>query len=134
MERYPYGWEDFSKNTHFFVGIGNRVRFWQHGWCGDQPLQLAFPGLYGIATDRKASVESSLTRLGARERSWDVLFIWDLNDWELNTGEDFLRILRSKIPSTDIGDWMRWKLKPDGDFDIRLFYNKLRGSSSVVFF
>ena len=26
-----------------------------------------------------------------------------------------------------------WKLKPNGDFDIRSFYNKLRGSPSVVF-
>ena len=81
------------------------MRFWQDGWCGDQPLQLAFPGLYGIAIDRQASVESSLTRLGVGERkSWDVQFIWDLNDWELVTGDDFLRILGSNIPSTDIGD------------------------------
>ena len=62
------GWEDFSKNTQFVVGMGNRVRFWQDGWCGDQPLQLAFPGLYGIATDREASVESSLfiDKIGVR--------------------------------------------------------------------
>ena len=110
------------------------MRFWQDGWCGDQPLQLAFPGLYGIAIDRQASVESSLTRLGAGERkSWDVQFIWDLNDWELVTGDDFLRILGSNIPSTDIGDQMRWKLEPNGDFDIHSFFNKLRGSSSIVF-
>ena len=65
------GWEDFSKNCQFVVGLGNRIRFWQHSWYGDQPLQLAFPRLYGIAIDREASVESSLTRLGAGERrSW----------------------------------------------------------------
>ena len=52
------------------------MRFWQDGWCGDQPFQLAFPRLYGIATNREASVESSLTRLGTEERrSWDVRFI-----------------------------------------------------------
>ena len=28
---------------------------------------------------------------------------------------------------------MRWKLKPNGDFDIRSYYNKLRDSPSVVF-
>jgi len=28
---------------------------------------------------------------------------------------------------------MRWKLERKGDFDIRLFYNKLRGSFSIIF-
>ena len=36
------GWEDFRKNTQLFVGLENRMRFWHDGWCGDQPLQLAF--------------------------------------------------------------------------------------------
>ena len=58
------GWEDFRKNTQFVVGMGNRVRFWQDGSCGDQPFQLAYLRLYGIARDKEASVESFLTRLG----------------------------------------------------------------------
>ena len=37
------------------------------------------------------------------------------------------------IPLMDIGDRMRWKLKPNEDFDIRSFYIKLRDSPSVVF-
>ena len=41
-----------------------------------------------------------------KKRSWDVHFIRDLNDWELDTGEDFLCILVSNIPSTNIGDRM----------------------------
>ena len=56
------GWEDFSKNCQFVVGLGNRVRFWQDGWYGDQPFQLAFPTLYGIAIDKEVSVEASLLR------------------------------------------------------------------------
>ena len=36
------GWETFSKNTRFEIRVGNRVKFWQDWWCGDQPLQLAF--------------------------------------------------------------------------------------------
>ena len=36
-------------------------------------------------------------------------------------------------PHMDVGDRMRWKLKPNGVFDIRSFYNKLRDSPSTVF-
>ena len=55
-------WEDFSKNCQFVVRLGNRVRYWQDGWYGNQPFQLAFPRLYGIALDKEASVEASLSR------------------------------------------------------------------------
>ena len=60
------GWEDFSKNCQFVVGLRNRVRFWQDGWYGDHPFQLAFPRLYGIAFDKEVSVEASLLRQGWR--------------------------------------------------------------------
>ena len=57
------------------------MRFWQDGWYGDQPFQLAFPRLYGIVIDKEVSVEASLPRQGVEEkRIWDVRFIRDFND------------------------------------------------------
>ena len=38
------------------VGMGDRVRFWTDQWCGDLPLHLSFPVVYGIAISREASV------------------------------------------------------------------------------
>ena len=127
-----------------WVGLGNRVRFWQDGWYGDQPFQVAFLRLYDIAIDREASVEASLSRQWANDRRiWDVHFIQDFNDWEmderllderlLDERLHFLCIFGVDIPSMDVGDWLRWKLKPNEDFDIRSYYNKLWDSPSVVF-
>ena len=128
------GWEDFSKNCRFIVGLGNRVRFWQDGWYGDQSFQLAFPRLYGIALDKEASVEASLLRQGAEDRRiWDVRLIRDLNEWEMDEGLLFLRILGVYTPPLDVGDRKRWKLKPNGEFDTQSYYNKLRDSPSIVF-
>ena len=110
------------------------MRFWQDGWYGDQPLQLAFPTLYGIAIDKKAFVEASLSRQGVEDRRiWDVRFSRDLNDWEMDEGLHFLHILGANTPPLDVEDQMRWKLKPNGNFDIRSYYNKLRDSPSIVF-
>ena len=96
------------------------MRFWQDGWYGDQPLQLAFPRLYGIAIDREVSVEASLSRQGAEERRiWDVCFIREFFDWELDEGLHFLCLLGANTPPMDVGDRMRWKLKPNVEFDIR---------------
>ena len=51
------GWDVFSKNIQFKVGVGNRVKFWTDRWCGDLPLHLAFPVLYNIATNKAAFVD-----------------------------------------------------------------------------
>ena len=66
-------------------------------------------------------------------RSWDVRFIRDFNDWEMNEGLHFLRILEANTPPMEAGDQMRWKLKPNGVFDIQSYFNKLRDSLSTVF-
>ena len=50
----------------------------------------------------------------------------------MDEGLHFLRILGTYTPM-DVGNRMRWKLKPNGAFDIWLYYNKLRGSPSTVF-
>ena len=57
------GWEVFSKNVQFEVGVGDRVKFWTNRWCGDSPLQLTFPIVFGIASNKEASVTSSLEQL-----------------------------------------------------------------------
>ena len=51
----------------------------------------------------------------------------------MDEGLHFLRILGANTPPLDVGDRMRWKLKPNGNFDIRSYYNKLRDSLSIVF-
>ena len=70
------GWEVFSKNIQFEVGVGDRVKFWTNWWCGDSSLQLTFLVVFGIASNKAASVTSCLEQLGIEERrSWDVRFI-----------------------------------------------------------
>ena len=48
-------------------------------------------------------------------------------------GLHFLHILGANTPSMDVGNRLRWKLKPNENFDIRSYYNKLRDSPSIVF-
>ena len=61
-----------------------------------------------------------------------MFVLLDFNDWEMDEGLHLLRILEANTPM-NVGDQMRWKLKPNGIFDIQSFYNKLRDSPSTVF-
>ena len=55
--------------------------------------------MYGIATNKEASVASSLERLGIEvQRSWNVRLLRDPNDWELGVVDDLLRTLGSNLP------------------------------------
>ena len=60
--------EIFSKNIRFEVGLGDRVKLWTDHWCGESPLHLTFLGVYRIASNKEASMASSLERLGTKER------------------------------------------------------------------
>ena len=46
---------------------------------------------------------------------------------------NFICILGANIPPMDVGDQMRWKLKPNRDFEICTFFNKLQGNPLIVF-
>ena len=128
------GWEDFRKKICFVVGVGDRVKLWIDQWCEDSPLHLTFPSVYGIVSNKEASVASSLERLGIEDRrSWNVLFIRRPNDWEMGVVDEFLRTLGSNLPPTVNGDRMRWKLTKNGAFNIRSFYNKLRNPLPIIF-
>ncbi|XP_050249419.1 uncharacterized protein LOC126696758 [Quercus robur] len=64
-----------------------------------------------MASNKEASVASSLERLGIEERrSWDVHFIRRPNDWEMGGVDDFLRTLGSNLPPTENGHRV-WKVK-----------------------
>ena len=51
---------------------------------------------------------------------------------KMDEGLHFLRILGANTPPMDVGDQMRWKLKPNGVFDIRSYYKKLTDSLSTI--
>ena len=68
---------------------------------------MSFPNVYGMASNKEASVASSLERLGIDEwRSWDIHFIRRPNDWEMGGVDDFLRTLGSNLPPNENGDHM----------------------------
>ena len=70
------GWEVFSKNIRFEVRVGDRVKLWTDHWCGESPLHLTFPGVYRIASNKEASMASSLERLGFGDQTIGKWVVW----------------------------------------------------------
>ena len=94
--------------------MGDRVKLWTNPWCGDSPLHLTFPVVFGITSNKEASVASSLERLGIeKRRSLDVRFIQRPNDWEMSGVDEFLRTLGSNFPPTENGEWRSYEMEVD---------------------
>ena len=85
---------------------------------------MAFPVLYNIATNREASVDSSLIRQGVGDRrDWNVRFNRGPNDWEVELVDDSFWFLAANLPIGTNGDRLRWKLTKNGDFTIHSYYH-----------
>ena len=102
------GWDRFSSFVSFSVGNGKRVKFWSDLWCGDSSLKEAFPALYSIASNKEATVAEYM-QFSHGNLSWEVEFVRNLQDWELDSLVSFLARLYS-VSINDSGlDQMCWQ-------------------------
>ena len=51
----------------------------------------------------------------------------------MDEGLHFLRTLGANTPPLDVGDQMRWNLKPNEEFDTKSYYNKLQDLIQFIF-
>ncbi|RVW26081.1 putative ribonuclease H protein [Vitis vinifera] len=77
-------------NMIFRVGKGNTIKFWQMCGVQSQRCPTVFPHLlwYGCSKEDQSSGQGN----------WNLNFLRDFNDWELDLVGDFLHILRGHKP------------------------------------
>jgi hypothetical protein len=128
------GWADFMERIKFFVGKGDRIKFWFDKWCGDSPLKDLFPSLFLCSSDRHTSVTSVLSRADLDASSfWNVSFVRDFNDWELPEVLSFFEFIQPFLPSRETDDKLLWPLRKSGQFDVRSYYGALQASNRSRF-
>ena len=101
-------------------------------------LDDLFPTLLTCSSHREATIENVLTRPDSRGvREWNVTFIRDFNDWEVEVVVAFFQFRHSHtVPNaapTANPDSLRWKLCKDGAFASRSFYYALSDRLGVSF-
>ena len=112
----------------------NQIRFWHDKWCGDALLKSMFLVLFACSSSRDASLASCLTNSGVNEgRVWNITFIRDFNDWEVEEVLAFFNFIHSRIPTIVDPDSMHWKLRQHGRFDAKSFDHAIDGIQEVEF-
>uniref|UniRef100_A0A2N9G8A9 Reverse transcriptase zinc-binding domain-containing protein n=1 Tax=Fagus sylvatica TaxID=28930 RepID=A0A2N9G8A9_FAGSY len=127
-------WDIFHHHVKLVAGLGSRTLFWHDHWCGDIPLKVRFPVLFSCSSSQSASVASCLySSNDGAGRSWNITFIRDFNDWEIEEVLAFFTFIHANVPTTLDPDSLSWKLRLHGKFDVKSFYHALAGHSAISF-
>ena len=108
----------------FRVGKGNTIKFWTNVWCSESALSHCFssPLWYGCSKEDQSSGQGN----------WNLNFLRDFNDWELDLVGDFLHILRGHKPSLE-EDSVLWTKGRSGQFKVKEAYSLLAKSDDTGF-
>ena len=101
----------------FTIGNGTKIRFWTNLWCGSTVLSQRFPHLHVMAAHRNAMVEEMWDH-NVGQGGWDLRFMRDFNDWELDMVGNFLHVLRGYKPTLE-EDSVYWKGGRNGSLKSR---------------
>ncbi|RVX23043.1 LINE-1 retrotransposable element ORF2 protein [Vitis vinifera] len=113
-------YQEFSKFTRFVVGNGDRIRFWDDLWWGEQPLGVQYPRLLSVVTDKNAPISSILGY--TRPFSWNFTFRRNLSDSEIEYLEGLMRSFDRLHISSSVPDKRSWSLSPSGLFTVKSFF------------
>ncbi|RVW15726.1 putative ribonuclease H protein [Vitis vinifera] len=117
------GFQDFSKYTRFIVGDGERIRFWEDLWWGDQILKDQYPRLFRVVMDKNIPISSILG--SSRPFSWNFNFRRNLTVSEIEDLERLMHSLDYMNLSTFASDARSWSLCSSGLFTVKSFFTAL---------
>ncbi|RVW23465.1 putative ribonuclease H protein [Vitis vinifera] len=90
-----------------------------------------FPHLFGMAAQRNSTAEEMWDQ-NSSQGNWNLNFLRDFNDWELDLVGDFLHILRGYKPSLE-EDSVLWRQGRSGQFRVKEAYSLLTKSDDTGF-
>ncbi|KAJ9685201.1 hypothetical protein PVL29_017293 [Vitis rotundifolia] len=106
--------------TRFVVRNGERIRFWEDLWWGDQPLVSQYPRLFRVVLDKNVPISSILG--SSRPFSWNFDFRRNLSDIEIEDLEGLMRSLDGLHLSPSVPDARFWLVSSSGFFSVKSFF------------
>ncbi|RVW33862.1 Vesicle transport protein SFT2B [Vitis vinifera] len=123
------GWGNLPAT--YLVGKGSKIKFWKDSWCTGTPLSQCFNHLFVLAVHRDATIEEMWDQHSG-QGDWNLVFVRDFNDWEMDMVGDLLHTLRGHRPSME-DDSVKWRQGRNGLFRVKEAYRLLDKPNATEF-
>ncbi|KAL4205461.1 hypothetical protein AMTRI_Chr01g114710 [Amborella trichopoda] len=126
-----------SGYSRWNIRCGSQVFLWHHKWVGEFPLKVAFPDLFGLATQPNLTIRDAIERRGT-QYSWNISLSYGrLSNHFLSQCCALIEILETIYVAGDAEDEIIWEIASDRMFSVKschnlLFHDMLRWSYSIV--
>ena len=128
--------EDISQETRllkqnccFILGDGNIIHFWENSWCDEGPHCEAFPALFALA-DLKGALVLDMWDTSRGEGAWNLSFVRSFNDWELDTVQQFICLIKSMTINLLERDILFWKGDKNVMYTVKVYYKMIEGGNT----
>ncbi|RVW83303.1 Transposon TX1 uncharacterized 149 kDa protein [Vitis vinifera] len=112
--------QEFSPFVRLVVGNGERIRFWEDLWWGNQTLCAQFTELYRVISVRNLTVSNVLGN--SFSLSWNFNFRRNLTDSKIDLLQRLMSSLHSVLLSPSSSDSRAWSLSSSGSFSVKSFF------------
>ena len=113
-------------------GNGERIRFWEDHWWGNQTLYSHFAGLYRVISVNNLTVSNVLGN--SFPLFWNFNFRRNLTDSEIDLLQSLMFSLSSVLFSHSLADSRAWSLSSSGLFLVKSFFLALSKVSNPILF
>ncbi|OMO91306.1 reverse transcriptase [Corchorus capsularis] len=100
-----------SYGMALIVGNGKNIKFCYDHWIGDRPLNIQFPRIFSLVTNKEARI-ADLRILDDSDWKWSIRLRRNLFNWEIEQWENFQECIRDIVVNENFAD------KADNHFDI----------------
>ncbi|RVX15460.1 hypothetical protein CK203_009316 [Vitis vinifera] len=132
LEDYCSSFQEFSPFVRLVVGNGERIRFWEDLWWGNQTLCSQFADLYRVISVKNLTVSNVLGN--SLPLSWNFYFRRNLTDSEIDLLQRLMSSLNSVLLSPFSSDSRAWSLSSSGSFSVKSFFYALSKVSNPLMF
>ncbi|RVX22450.1 putative ribonuclease H protein [Vitis vinifera] len=105
------------------VSNGERIRFWEDLWWGNQTLYSQFADLYRVISVKNLTVSNVLGN--SLPLSWNFNFRRNLTDSKIDLLQRLMSSLNSVLLSPSSSDSRAWSLSSSGSFSVKSFFSAL---------
>ena len=124
---------DFHQLVSFKVGKGNKVRFWEDRWAGEDTLEISFPSLFRLSTFRSRPIVDFTHQQGLQESGftdWNFHFSRNLLDREISQWQHLLQRLEGRHLCNSLEDKRIWMEDTSGIFTCKSAFAWFRKDTS----